>query len=364
MGNVCIVVKALFDSLGIEFITPPVNSKKTLEIGTKYAPELACLPLKINIGNFIESIKLGADTIVNAGGCGPCRFGYYGQVQREILKDLGLNADFIVLDKPDENLEDFLEKIRKLSGGNSYLKILSAIKDATKVSIKLDRLERISFYTRPREIKKGETDNILKNFYGRVHKTHGAKELLKLIYETEKRLKNIEIDKNLKPLKIAIVGEIYVVIEPFTNLRIEQMLGNMGIEVLRSVTLSEWICDHMLKKALRIPQRFEYVKEAKPYLNSMIGGHAQETVGHCVMYAKQGYDGIIQIYPFSCMPEIVAESLMPAISRDFNIPIMTLVIDEMTGEAGYATRIEAFVDMLNRRRERNKTGHEYVLSGN
>jgi predicted nucleotide-binding protein (sugar kinase/HSP70/actin superfamily) len=28
-----------------------------------------------------------------------------------------------------------------------------------------------------------------------------------------------------------------------------------------------------------------------------------------------------------------------------------LVVDEMTGEAGYVTRIEAFIDMLERRKE-------------
>jgi len=29
---------------------------------------------------------------------------------------------------------------------------------------------------------------------------------------------------------------------------------------------------------------------------------------------------------------------------------MTLIVDEMTGEAGYITRIEAFIDMLERRK--------------
>ena len=37
------------------------------------------------------------------------------------------------------------------------------------------------------------------------------------------------------------------------------------------------------------------------------------------------------------------------ISKDKDFPIMSLVIDEMTGEAGYITRIEAFVDLLERR---------------
>jgi len=41
-----------------------------------------------------------------------------------------------------------------------------------------------------------------------------------------------------------------------------------------------------------------------------------------------------------------------------------LIIDEMTGEAGYMTRIEAFVDLLRKRRERGEIAENLVLSGN
>ena len=33
-------------------------------------------------------------------------------------------------------------------------------------------------------------------------------------------------------------------------------------------------------------------------------------------------------------------------SKDFNKPILNLTIDEHTGEAGFVTRLEAFIDML------------------
>ena len=93
------------------------------------------------------------------------------------------------------------------------------------------------------------------------------------------------------------------------------------------------------------------LKEASPYLKSMVGGHGRETVADAVTYAKKGYDGLIQILPLSCMPEIVAESILKTVEKDFDIPILTLVIDEMTGEAGFLTRLEAFVDVLERRKD-------------
>ncbi len=47
---------------------------------------------------------------------------------------------------------------------------------------------------------------------------------------------------------------------------------------------------------------------------------------------------------------------MPAVGRDFGIPTLTLIVDEMTGEAGYLTRVEAFVDLLKRRKEEKVFG--------
>lgn len=111
---------------------------------------------------------------------------------------------------------------------------------------------------------------------------------------------------------------------------------------------------------MRKKQDFEY--EAEPYLKTAIGGHAQETLGNTVLYAKQHYDGVIQIYPLTCMPEIVADSIMPSVIKDYNIPVLTLIMDEITGDAGYITRIDAFVDMLGRRRQLKEENNGLVLS--
>ena len=84
MGWLYIPVKALFDDLNVPIVVPPPINNKTLEIGTLLAPEMAALPMKINLGNYVQSIENGADTIVLTGSCGPCRFGYYGVVEQEI----------------------------------------------------------------------------------------------------------------------------------------------------------------------------------------------------------------------------------------------------------------------------------------
>jgi predicted nucleotide-binding protein (sugar kinase/HSP70/actin superfamily) len=92
-------------------------------------------------------------------------------------------------------------------------------------------------------------------------------------------------------------------------------------------------------------------RASKEYLPLCVGGHARECIGEAVLAQQEGFDGAIQIFPMGCMPEIVAKSILPAISKEKDFPIMTLVVDEMTGEAGYITRIEAFIDLLERRKE-------------
>ncbi len=363
MGNTYITAKALLDDLGTDYIVPPFNNQKALELGTKYAPELACLPLKINIGNYIQAYEQGADTIMITGGRGPCRFGYYSEMHREILKDIGYEMDVIALELPDKGIQELLRRIRAIAGGLNVYKILRAIKNTSKISKLVDNLEKAAFKVRAYEIKKGDADRIYKEFQADVLKVRGSLEIMKLIAYTEKKLRAVPCDYKTRPLKIGVVGEIYTTIDPYTNLNLYSKLGSMGVEVDRAVTISSWVIDHMIRKVLHLPVDTEYIKAAKPYLGTMIGGHAQETIGNTVLYAQNGYDGVIQIYPLTCMPEIVAESILPAIEKDYDMPILTLIIDEMTGEAGYLTRLEAFVDLLRKRRERMTVEGKWLLHG-
>lgn len=363
MGNTFIIAKVLFDSLGVEYVIPPPVSKKDLEIGVKYCPEMACIPLKINIGNFVQAFEQGADTIVMVGGFGPCRLGYYAEMHREILNQNGFNVEVFSLEVTKRQIGDFLDRVKKLSNGCGYFKILKSIKNAYMAANYVDYLEKLTFKTRPRERIKGETDGIYSVFLKDVEKVKGIREVRRLIESTIERLKNIKLIEGFNPMRVGIVGEIYSIIEPFTNFNIERKLGNMGIEADRSLMLSGWIREHVIKNALFLRKDDKYKKAAEPYLGAMIGGHAQETIGNSVLYSKKGYDGVIQIYPLTCMPEIVADSILPSVSKEQDIPVLTLIVDEMTGEEGYKTRIEAFIDLLESRKENNGKRYELLSWG-
>lgn len=42
-------------------------------------------------------------------------------------------------------------------------------------------------------------------------------------------------------------------VEPFANLRLEERLGYLGVEVVRTISLVEWVTNHIFKKRRAFP---------------------------------------------------------------------------------------------------------------
>jgi len=353
MGEMAIPIKSFFHKLNFEVIVPPKISRKTLDLGVKYGPEFACLPLKINLGNFIEALEEGANVIVMGGGCGPCRFGYYAEVQREILKELGYEFDIFVI---EPGLLKNYRSVRNTFDSIPYFKLYSAAKLAWNKAMAIDTLNRLVLKRRASENKAGIVDKLYSSFLKEIDIVMSVNEVntvknnyIKLINETKSEYK-----QGIK-VKIGIVGEIYLVLEPYVNLDIEKKLGNLGVIIEKDIYMTNWLLHflHLYNDSDLIE------KAAEKYLNSFVGGHGQESVGNAVRYADRDFDGVIQLAPFTCMPEIISQSILPAVSKDEEIPILTLFFDEHSGDAGLQTRLEAFVDLLIRKKE----SKEKVLYG-
>jgi predicted nucleotide-binding protein (sugar kinase/HSP70/actin superfamily) len=362
MGNLYIILAAFFENLGIDFIVPPPITKKTIELGAMYSPEFACFPLKINVGNFIEALEMGADTILMAGGIGPCRFGYYAQVEKEILTDLGYKCNMVVLEPPKGNLKEVLFQIYKLLQGKDLNNIIKAAKIAWMKAKALEEIEKEVFFYRAREKVKGMTTKLYRKALRIIHETKEIDSIKSSIERINKEFKRIELKKDHDPLRIGLVGEIYTLLEPSSNMNIEETLGELGAEVEKSIRLTEWTNTNLILDMLRIKGELKCRTAAKPYLNYFVGGHGLESVGETVLYANSGVDGVIHLAPFTCMPEIVAQSILPRVSKEKNIPVITMMLDEHSAEAGFRTRIEAFVDLLEKKREEKLYDEQKLLS--
>ena len=291
----------------------------------------------------------GATELAFGGSQGTCRLGYYWPIQKIILEKLGYNFEFVIFDWDDPI--QFLKCFKGISNGCNLLQTIRALRIGWIKHRYIDKVDDLLRSYRAVELNKGVTEGVAEKAYRLVVETSGMRNIRRLdrqireLFQTE-----IEIQKNLSPLKVAVVGEIYVVHEPILNLNIYKILNNLGV-----------ICNtpNTVRKQSDLGQKFNpfikmYYKKArkiaKPYLRYNCGGCAQDSIGSIILSKKNGWDGIIHLYPFTCMPEIIARNIIPQVSKLYDMPVLSLVVDELTGEVGYRTRIEAFINLLERKR--------------
>ncbi|MHB0866839.1 MAG: CoA protein activase [Thermoleophilia bacterium] len=359
MGHLHLILEDLFKRLDVEYVKPPPTTTKTLQIGAKVSPEFACLPLKINIGNFIEALDAGADTIIMAGGHGPCRFGYYGIVEERILRDMGYDFRFIMLEPFNDGAWNFYKTFSTLSPGLSIPGLYRILKVSFSKGRAFDRLYKRSIQIRAYEVNRGDTTRALHQAEAMLALAYTPEEIIEAGHESLAMLEGVEQDPYRDVLRVGIVGEFFLLLEPFSNFGMEEMLGHLGVYLERSVWVTDWIAPRHDNKIYGYPKKL-IGEKAAPYLGHNVGGEGRETIGSVVMLAERGFDGAIQLLPFGCMPENIATSILPKVQRDHDIPVLTLAFDEQSGRAGVVTRVEAFLDLLTARRSRGVTDSNAV----
>ena len=346
MGYSYIGFKYLLEGLGFECVLPPVPTQRTFTYGVRYSPEFACMPFKVLMGTYVEVLEKGAQVLISSGGIGPCRAGLYGILHEKILKDAGYDFKMIIVDPPQANLKDFFDNLSFLKPGKmGWGHFLRIGRIAWYKLVALDKLEMLVAEKRAYEVSKGSTQKALDAAVRYIDNAGSVKEVMAAETECKKIIEAVPKDKTRTPLRIGIVGEIFVVIEPFMNMEIERRLGEMGVITHRDVYITTYVRSLLNKKAEK-----HIIDAARPYLDQMVGGHGINSVGETVLYGQKGFDGVIQLAPFTCIPEIVARSILPRVTEDCDIPVLTLNIDEQTGEKGVQTRVEAFLDMLGEKR--------------
>ena len=349
MGTLHIVLKALLTALGVRAVPPPPTSKTTLEIGARYSPETACLPFKTTLGNFIQALEAGADTILTCGGEGPCRLGYYAAVQRDILHDLGYKFDMIVIE-PD--LASVWQALRRLTP-RGLAPVWPAFRLAGAKLRALDAIEQAACRARPRAATADAVDTEHFRAVAAVDAAVTPAAAAGAVAALLRRLEALPVG-GPEPLRVGLVGEIYVMLETCVNGDLIRRLGRMGVEVHPTMLLGDYVGTHILRDRAALRRSAAVVAAASPFLGHYVGGHGIKSVGHTAAMGRSGFAGIIHVFPFTCMPEVIAKNILPGVSEKAGIPVLSLAFDEQTGEAGTVTRLEAFVDLLRYRRKKQQ----------
>ena len=357
MGTISIAWAAALRKIGLDAYVPPYTSKRTLSLGTKNSPEAICLPYKLILGNFIEAIEGGADYVAMITSPGICRLGEYGNNIKTTLQEMGYKANYIELSLYD-GFRGLYRFMKEFSGKNNPVQIIRAINICMRKIFVIDELDLVLSYYRAREIRQGDAE---KNYKKALHLIDSA-DKTSILKKARKKaieiIKSTKIDPNREVLHVDLTGEIFLVNDEFSNQNIERELGRMGVETRRSLTVGSFLKDAIIPKAFRKGETHLERAErmAKPYLTRDIGGDSLECVSDVAYADERGIDGIIHISPFTCMPEIMTQNIFPSMREDCSIPILALIMDEQTGKAGYITRLEAFVDLMRRKKRKSAKG--------
>ncbi len=341
MGNAWVPLKAIANKLGIDLVVPPPTSQRTLSLGVKYSPEMVCLPFKLTLGNMIEALELGADTIIMLGQYGPCRWGYYHKVQELILRELGYDFEML-----KESL-GIRHMVKYVANGAPLREIINGLRFGIVKLKVLEELEQLVCKIRAIERDKGNTTRIYRDSIKAIDDAGDYQAIKRAKQEHLQKLMSLPTVSSPDTLKIGVTGELFLVIDPFAVIDIEIELGKLGAEVRYLQSVWELVNLNPFLLAFGLREKDKSHKAAMPYLSCHVGGDGWQSVGEKVLHARD-FDGLVHTEPFGCLPEIMARNIMPSTKEE--LPVLNLIFDEHTARAGLINRLEAFVDMLHRKK--------------
>jgi len=361
MGHLDIAVRSFVESFGIRSLPTP-RSRTCIELGREIAPEFVCFPFISTLGQLRYLLDHGANTLVMVGGKGYCRLGWYAQVQERLLRNLGYDFEMIVVDAPfpvSEKWGRFREMLRRMTGDASWPRLLSALYFAYQKLAAMDQAETLAHKLRAFEREQGTTDRVLARYLARLthaQELQAVKQFKRDFLEETAAIPTEETD----PVRVRIAGEIWTVLEQSCTREVERWLGARSrprVWVNRELSASHWFQCHVLKAGEAVQRERAVFDAARPWLSQYVGGHGQITVGQVALAPREGIDGVLHIFPFTCMPEIIAQNIIVRIAEELDIPVLTYIVSEQTGEAGMETRLESFLDLLEERRLGGKLVH-------
>lgn len=302
-----------FTDLGIQIVLSDKTTKKTLSNGASLVVTETCLPVKVYVGHVLNLLDKGIDKIFvpSIQSIAPK---IYNCSKIRGLPDLIRNVvkrDFTIIeatfDKSEKNqgFYEFLQEIAAYFGITDLKKIKKASKTGWKV---------------------------YNNF--KVMTSSGMDYKQAMSYALQGKV-FITKDDSEYPISIALVSHAYNIYDERTSMKIFDKLKDMDVKVYTSMQLTTEQLDEGINA---LDQTIYWANE-------------REMTGCAGHYLKDNkIDGIITLTAFGCGPDSLMIERITRKTKQFNKPLLNLTIDEHTGEAGFITRLEAFVDMLYRKK--------------
>jgi predicted nucleotide-binding protein (sugar kinase/HSP70/actin superfamily) len=342
---------------------------------------------------------------------GPCRFGMYNKYQRMVLDSFPEFAPVKIGSVTTEDgysLDGIIEQERV---GDLRRAIYFSV-------IVADVLDRLLWRVRPYEKVSGLADDFIENSMRtmeHVFETQAAQK------NFERILRSLEVivgegreimdpDAPLKPL-VGVVGEIYLRTHVDANQDLLRMLERYGAEVVNA-SIGEWmnyttydalrkeriglglnlrqlrfgpVTKHLKKvfslgvelfyqerRQRQIYERvrslidladdhkvgqLEKVLEEKDLFSFDVGTEACLSIAGIVEHARHGYNGVVNVYPFTCMPSTVTSSIVRPLMNELGVPYLDSPYDS-SSQPGREAAIRTFMYQVRQHFERHgRTRH-------
>lgn len=305
-----------FEDLGIKVVISDKTTKQTMSQGAALVVSETCLPIKVYVGHILNLLDKGVDKIFVPSiqsidhkiyNCSKIR-GLPDLIRNVVKKDFTIIE--ATLDKSEKNqgLYQFLKESVKPFGITDEKRIRIASKAGWKVmnNFKIMLNSGIPFEKALANAKKGQV----------------------VILNNQKSY----------PISVAVLAHSYNLFDDRISMKIFEKLEKLDVKAYTAEQLS---IEQLSEGISALDSKLYWANEYE-----MTGG-----AGHYLQ--DNNIDGIITINAFGCGPDSIMVERISRAARKFNKPVLNLSVDEQTGEAGFITRIEAFTDMLFRKKRAN-----------
>jgi predicted nucleotide-binding protein (sugar kinase/HSP70/actin superfamily) len=138
------------------------------------------------------------------------------------------------------------------------------------------------------------------------------------------------------PVRIGVVGYPYIVHDPFLSCDMVPFVEKVGAEVVTIEDVS-----------------IRDIRSEDKNLSKQVFWHYSNRTLKAAYYLmrNQAVDGLVHATAFGCGPDAIVDKFLEIDCRhEFGVPFLSLTVDEHSGQAGVVTRLEAFLDMILRKK--------------
>ena len=300
--------KSFLEGLGQQVVINGPTNKKVVEMGSEAIVDETCLPCKIHAG-----ASLVLDSEVD-----------FLFVPRLVSLQKGVTNCPKMIAMPDL-LQQRCKKDVVTPTVNIRRDKKSLIKAVRETGAKFSR----------------DGHEVYKAWHGALYTYHHYRHLLRNHITPREAIDHLNGKELVQPkpipnqIKIGLVGHNYNLNDQFTSFDMVARLREKGVFVYTPDALTE-----------RTINRMNRILEKEIFWI-----HDRKLLGAAMYYIyREKVDGIIAITSFNCGTAAVTYEFINHHSEKERVPIIHLVVDEHTEEAGLKTRIEAFISLIKWKR--------------